>query len=297
MLAISYARVLARALALSGTAAASTDATELAQIASLAAGRLRLYWEHYWWPETMQSEARPYRAAYAAGTTYALGDEVYYPTTGAYYTALGATTGNVPTNATYWTQLTSITPAEVPYTEVSFSPIGKVRMVSATDPLAAAVARRIPATLTSTGVRLLGEQVPNVPYVWYQLRCPDLFGTTYDAATAYAVDDQIYFASGTGSYEGDYWKCITATTAGQTPITHAAKWTRLEIPAFLTEAIAYGIAADLFRAAGKTELAPYMEDKAETALLREQHKVMAAQRQSADSRRTSDNPPGYAVTV
>jgi hypothetical protein len=297
MLAISYARVLARALALSGTAAASTDTTELAQIASLIAGRVRLNWEHYWWPETMQSEARPYRAAYASGTTYALNDEVYYATTGLYYTALGATTGNVPTNATYWTALTEINPAEVPYTATGLSPIGKVRMVSATDPLAAAVARRIPATLTSTGVRVLGEQVPNVPYVWYQLRCPDLFGAAYDAATSYAVDDQIYFASGTGAYEGDYWKCITATTAAQTPITHAAKWTRLEIPAFLTEAIAYGAAADLFRAAGKTELAPFMEDKAETALLREQSKVVASQRQSADSRRTTDNPPGYSPTV
>jgi hypothetical protein len=297
MLAISYARVLARALALSGTATAQADSTELAQIATLIAGRVRVYWEHYWWPETMQSEARPYRAAYASGTTYAQSDEVYYPTTGLYYTAIGATTGNVPTNATYWTQLTEITPAEVPYTDVSFLPIGKVRMVSSTDPLGAATARRIPATLTGTGVRLLGQVVPNVPYLWYQLRAPDLFGSTYAVDATYAVNDQIYFASGTGSYEGDYWKCITATTAGQTPITHAAKWTRLEIPAFLTEAIAYGVAADLFRAAGKLEIAPYMEDKAETALLREQHLVMNAQRQTADSRRTSDNPPAYAPTV
>jgi hypothetical protein len=40
--------------------------------------------------------------AYASGTAYTAGDVVYYATTGDYYTALQSTTGNLPTNASYW---------------------------------------------------------------------------------------------------------------------------------------------------------------------------------------------------
>jgi len=297
MLATSYARLLARTLALSGTQASTTDSTDLAQIASLIAGRARAAWEHYWWPETMTSEARPYRAAYAAGTAYAEDDEVYYPTTGLYYIALGSTTGNAPTDATYWEQLLDLEPAEVPYTATGFSAIGKVRQVSASDPQAGAGARSLPFALTGTGVRVIGSTVPTLPYVWYQLRAPELSGADYSAAATYAADDRIYFASGTGSYEGDYWTCLSATTAGQSPITHASKWSRQEIPAFLVDTIAYGTAADLMRAGGKADLAPYLEDKSETALVREQSKVMAMQRQTASSRRSTDYPPALVPTL
>jgi len=41
--------------------------------------------------------------AYSATTTYATGSKVLY--NGVLYVALGSTTGNVPTNATYWTEL------------------------------------------------------------------------------------------------------------------------------------------------------------------------------------------------
>lgn len=42
------------------------------------------------------------RVEYGNATAYAAGDVVYYPTTGECYVALAATTGNVPTNPTYW---------------------------------------------------------------------------------------------------------------------------------------------------------------------------------------------------
>lgn len=297
MLATTYARLLARTLALSGTQASTTDSADLAQIGTLIDSRCRAAWEHYWWPETMQSEARPYRADYASGTTYAIGDEVYYPTTGYYYTATASTTGNAPTNNSYWELLLDIEPAEVPYTATGLSAIGKVRQVAASDPQDGAGARNLPFALTATGVRLIGQTVPMLAYVWYQLRAPELSGATYSAGATYAVDDRIYFASGSGTYEGDYWTCLTATSAGESPSTHAAKWQRNEIPSILVDAIAYGTAADLMRAGGKADLAPYLEDKAETALIREQSKLMAMQRQTAGSRRSTLNPPALAAPL
>lgn len=43
---------------------------------------------------------------YSATTTYAVGDQVYYSTTGDFYKCASITTGNAPTSTTYWTRLT-----------------------------------------------------------------------------------------------------------------------------------------------------------------------------------------------
>ena len=45
-----------------------------------------------------------HKGDYASGTTYAKNDVVYYSTNGNAYIAKQNTTGNVPTNATYWSQ-------------------------------------------------------------------------------------------------------------------------------------------------------------------------------------------------
>lgn len=45
-------------------------------------------------------------AAYSAGTTYAVGDQVYYATTGDFYVNIVTCTGVLPTDATKWTRMT-----------------------------------------------------------------------------------------------------------------------------------------------------------------------------------------------
>lgn len=42
---------------------------------------------------------------YAATTTYVVGDQVYYSTTGDWYVSILGGAGNAPTNATYWTRI------------------------------------------------------------------------------------------------------------------------------------------------------------------------------------------------
>lgn len=45
-------------------------------------------------------------AAYNGASAYAIGDQVYYSTTGDFYVAIDAGTGNAPTDTDYWTRLT-----------------------------------------------------------------------------------------------------------------------------------------------------------------------------------------------
>ena len=42
---------------------------------------------------------------YAASTAYGVDDQAYYPTTGRYYICIAASTGNLPTDTTYWKEL------------------------------------------------------------------------------------------------------------------------------------------------------------------------------------------------
>ncbi len=81
--------------------------------------------------------------------------------------------------------------------------------------------------------------IPFAQYVWEQVMielAAEINDTTayyglgvaafaaYAAGTAYAVGDKIIFSNPTSGII-DYWICNTITTAGQSPVTHAAKWT------------------------------------------------------------------------
>jgi len=57
----------------------------------------------------------------------------------------------------------------------------------------------------------------------------------FDAAHVYTVGEYMQVAAADGVI--DYWKCISVTTAGQTPITNPAKWQQVN-----AEAIAIGFA-------------------------------------------------------
>jgi len=62
----------------------------------------------------------------------------------------------------------------------------------------------------------------NPIYIYYRKTAPQFTGDTYSATATYSVDQQIYFTSSTGY--GDFYKCLVATSAGQSPDTTAASW-------------------------------------------------------------------------
>lgn len=69
---------------------------------------------------------------------------------------------------------------------------------------------------------LYGAPPSNPIYIYYRKTVPQFTGDTYSATATYSVDQQIYFTSSTGY--GDFYKCIVATSAGQSPDTTAASW-------------------------------------------------------------------------
>lgn len=64
---------------------------------------------------------------------------------------------------------------------------------------------------------------PNNPlYIYYRQTCPNWTGTAYSASSTYTVGQQVYYTTTAGP--SDYYTCIVATTAGQSPDTNPNSW-------------------------------------------------------------------------
>lgn len=69
---------------------------------------------------------------------------------------------------------------------------------------------------------LYGAPPNNPVYIYYRKTCPSFTGDEYSATATYVADQQVFFENSVGN--GDYYKCIVATTAGQSPDTTPASW-------------------------------------------------------------------------
>lgn len=241
-------------MGLAGFVVEQLTSTPLTQFKVKLNARLKTAWEHYWWPELMRSELRYYRDAYSSATTYAVGAQVYYATTGAYYECILISTANAPSNATYWTQTMDLS-AYISLDQTGQTAIGQVRGVYVDDPMSVEDPRRLPYLLGSTGIQVIGDTVPKSVYVWFQLRPNEFLGADYSATAIYASGSTRYYASTTAGYEGDYWVTTATTAAAESPESAAAKWSRLEFPIWLREAVAHGTYTDWLRLDGAADLA------------------------------------------
>ena len=101
---IKYSDVLRRVVSYAQRVYSELNADDAEAISVYLDTRLKKIWETYPWPDLVRVEKRYYRPLYAAATTYAAGDEVYYPSEEKYYQALKSTQGNVPTLTTHWAE-------------------------------------------------------------------------------------------------------------------------------------------------------------------------------------------------
>lgn len=103
--------------------------------------------------------------------------------------------------------------------------------------------------------------VPNHVYVRFRIPCPDFRGTVFDAGATYLASDDrvVYFEGDTPDLEGDFWLCITDTTAGESPESAPAKWQRLDFPVWLSTPVARRAFADWLRYGSNREAA-FAED-------------------------------------
>jgi hypothetical protein len=82
-------------------------------------------------------------------------------------------------------------------------------------------------------------------YLYYRKGKPSYSGADYSAIATYAVGQQILFTDSSGVM--NFWKCIVATTAGQSPDTTPNSWEILLLPEFLFQYVVYASYADYLR--------------------------------------------------
>jgi len=211
-------------------------------------------WNWFFWAVLTPVEERYFRAEWAAGD-YAADAEVRYGDPVVYYRAsVPCTAADVPGVSTSWEVISNLD-AYIAYVQAGETPIGTFKSIHPSDPRGQRNPRKLPFVPDDRGAMLVGETVPTSVWVRYRLRCPEWTGATYSASTAYAAGKTRYYASTTEGFEGDYWLTVAATDAGQSPETHPAKWSRIEIPKFLEEFAAHGAHLDWQRGEEQTSKA------------------------------------------
>ncbi len=210
---------------------------------------------------------------YAATTTYAAGDRVFYPTTGLYYACHTASTGNAPTNTSYWGVLT-VFDRYVDYEQSGQTVIGEVLEVWDGHPYRSYAAEPVDYVLSENGVQI----VKNCPYVWVQfrLRMDSLTGDAWDSATVYTAGQQVYYR--TSSTRGNFYNCVTTTSAGESPVSAAAKWSVVELPLVLKGYLVSALHAEWLIGDGQVDKG-FAELARAKARLAEQVELLAAQQQ------------------
>lgn len=233
-------------------------------VRSLAA-ELRRAFEAAWWPELMVCEQRFLRPPWIV-SAYAGGAEVAHA--GKYWVAetLGAGVGDEPGVSAKWTEFTP--DAELLYEGESWqSPLGTVRGIYASDPRENERAIRQVWGTWGAKIRLMGRPQCLTPWVVYRRALPVWRGADLGESEAVAMGQVRYFS-------GDFWRCVEATEAGQTPATHPAKWQVQAVPARCAVYAVRAVAAALLRRAAQYERAGPEESAAKIWLGEEMAKVM-----------------------
>lgn len=112
--------------------------------------------------------------------------------------------------------------------------------------------------------QIFGAPPINPCYLYYRRKCPEYTGVEFDATDTYAVGEQIYFVNSIG--EGNFYKCIVATSAGQDPDDTPSKWELIEIPEVLFWNALYQSFADWLISDGQQDKAVGMYAVADSKL-------------------------------
>lgn len=205
---------------------------------------------------------------WAASTAYTVGTVVRLPDDNRYYACHTAHTSGGTFDSTKFGILTPFD-KYIAYEQTGQTAIGEVRDVFTRDPRVNRNFATANWTLSTNGV-----QVPDGPaIVWleFRTRFKPLVGDDYSASTAYAVGDQILFNS-SGSVK-NFYECVSATSPGQSPNTHAAKWSLIEIPYLFQPYLVTGAFADYLIMDGQMDKAAAQARLAEEYLGAELQKL------------------------
>jgi len=137
--------------------------------------------------------------------------------------------------------------------------------------------------------KIIVSSAVSTGWYFYRVACPMLTGDIYSPSVVYYAGVQVYFdsGSGTGSYipvlgkphSGNFYTCLSTTTAGQNPNTNPTLWTKIDIPYIFASFMAWGSAANWFVSEGQVPEAVTIENKAREVLDMEYDKFLRQQQQ------------------
>lgn len=211
---------------------------------------------------------------YVAATAYAAGDQVYYAITDRYYQCHTASTGNLPSDTSYWGVLTEFD-RYVGYEQTGETALGEVLCVWDKNPKTTTKLNSLNWNLSENGVQVLSQVSECV--ILFKTRVPILKGEVFDATATYSVGDQIYYSS--TSTRGNFYECIVATSAGEDPDDTAASWSVVQIPLIFKEWLENAAYADWLIQEGEVSKSQAREQMAYSRLYDKAENLTGAQDQ------------------
>jgi hypothetical protein len=168
----------------------------------------------------------------------------------------------------------------IPYEQEDEEEIDAVFNVWRTSPLNASYPAEQAYQLGRTGIQLIADNGNNSAWSWgttnyatapanpvflyYRKEPTDYTGEAYDENDSYAVGETMLYTDADGV--SNFYTCLVAASAGQTPDTHPASWDIHEIPeVFFQYALRKGY-ADWLRMDGQFDKAAAQDRAAEDAL-------------------------------
>ena len=168
---------------------------------------------------------------------------------------------------------------------------GEVLNCYDSDPLASTRSSELSFRLYDNGTTqsLVMPTDPGTVYAEYRIKRPELVGDLYSASVAYSVGAQAYFDSGSNTgtltpiagkpHYGNFYNCLEATTAGQSPSTHPAKWQIVQIPYIFAPYSARGAFSDWLKSEMQLEAAMAAEAEAQNTLVEAIDIILRQQKQ------------------
>lgn len=239
--------------------------------------RLREAWESEYWPELMQIESRRYGtgtwdALGSSAGTYSTNEIVYHGSS--YYQASEATSSSdTPGASSKWTLITDFHHF-IEYEQPRQTKLGQLYRILSKDSRINNNWIEYDFTMSSNGVTLING--PDLPYIEFRKRAPELTGSDWDTAAVYAVDGQVY-------YSGDFWNALTvrdASTAAPTT-SDTTNWEKQSIPYIFKPYLEKAAASDMLLLDEKPDLAMAQQTMAREALDIEAIKLYRQQGQSS----------------
>jgi len=195
---------------------------------------------------------------WSATPAYEVGRVVRYTVDDEFYALhTSAAAGTVPTDDTKWGQLTPFVRNLDRAQAWEPNALGDVTEIWDRDPDSHVDARTVDYKVGDDTVYVGGTRRhggagnhglvshgvhPLRPWVEWRLPVPILKGDVFSGAADYAVGDQIYFSSSTT--RGNFYDCIEAATAGESPDDEPDHWRLVEIPALFRRYLEQGVYAD-----------------------------------------------------